>query len=306
MGVYVPVYYSRFRCVAGDCRHTCCAGWQIDIDADTQAVYQKMKGASGEAIRASLVAHEGGVHFATDQSGRCVHLDGQGLCRIIAEGGEGMLCHICREHPRFYNSVAGHTLCGLGAVCETAAQLLLHEPDHTTLVCIDGGAAPLSLDDAALWPHAALFVILKNSAVPFDGRLAQIRQEFAGGLFLPSREWCRLFGSLEYLDKKNKKRFKRACRFVPGDVRQETAPEVALLGERFLSYLLFRHVMPTAGGRDTCLAVATVLVLLRVFLALLAMGMAPVVAARTVSEELEYSEDNMEAIRFALDLQLLG
>lgn len=306
MGVYVPVYYSRFRCVAADCRHTCCAGWQIDIDADTQAIYQKMTGASGEAIRASLVAHAGGVHFATDKNGRCLHLDGQGLCRLIVEGGEGMLCHICREHPRFYNSVAGHTLCGLGAVCETAAQLMLDEPDHTTLVCIDGGVAPLSLDDAALWPHAALFATLKNSAVPFHERLAQIRQQFAGGLSLPPREWHRLFDSLEYLDRKNKKRFKRAWRYAGCDMERDAEPEVALLGERFLSYLLFRHVMPTADGREGCLAVATALVLLRIFLSLLAMGEAPAVAARTVSEELEYSEDNMEAIRFALDLQLLG
>lgn len=306
MAVYVPAYYSRFRCVAADCSHTCCAGWEIGIDAQTLGVYQNMTGPLGEAIRASLVVREDGACFATDKHGRCAHLDSRGLCRIIAEVGEGALCHICREHPRFYHTVMGHTVCGLGAACETAAELILYEPDDTTLVCLDAKAPPLALDDAAISPHAALFAALKNDAAPFGVRLAEITQTFAGGVVLPPREWRRLFASLEYLDKKDKRRFGRAWRLATQKTWQERSPEVALFAERFLAYLFLRHVVPEEGGRETCLAVAVSLVLLRVFLALLEMGLAPVIAARTVSEELEYSEDNMEAIRFALDLQLLG
>ena len=305
MAVYVPEYYSRFRCVAGDCRHTCCAGWEIDIDADTQKAYAAMTGALGEAVRASLVAHEGGVHFATDKNGRCAHLDENGLCRIISAAGEGALCHICREHPRFFNTVGDHTLCGLGAVCETAAALLLDASDYTSLFSCEGEGTPASLCDADLTPHAALFAALQDNTLPFTARLAEIREKFAGGLYLPPREWRRLFASLEYLDKKNKKRFQRAWRFAAREGLFAVSGEHALLCERFLAYLFYRHVMPTAGGRETCLATAVALVLLTVFAALLAAGETPAVAARTVSEELEYSEENTEAIFFALDLQLL-
>ena len=31
----VPDYYADFACVAGACRHTCCVGWEIDIDPDS-------------------------------------------------------------------------------------------------------------------------------------------------------------------------------------------------------------------------------------------------------------------------------
>ncbi|MBQ2757214.1 MAG: flagellin lysine-N-methylase, partial [Clostridia bacterium] len=300
MAVYVPAYYSRFRCVAADCSHTCCAGWEIGIDAQTQGVYQNMTGPLGEAIRASLVVREDGACFATDKHGRCAHLDSRGLCRIIAEVGEGALCRICREHPRFYHTVMGHTVCGLGAACETAAALLLDAPDHTTLLCLDGDAASrVSLDDATFSPHAPLFAALKKASWPFAARLGEIREKFAGGLSLPPREWRRLFASLEYLDKKNKRRFMRAWRFAVPAAWQEMPSERALLCERFLAYLLLRHVLPTEGGRATCLAVATALVMLDVFAALVASGTSQTEAARTVSEELEYCEENTEAISFA-------
>ena len=303
MALYVPIYYSDFRCVAGACKHTCCAGWQIDIDADTASRYQEMEGAIGEEIRASLLPHEGGVHFATLKNGRCAHLDEAGLCRIISAAGEGALCHICREHPRFYSTVSGDTLVGLGAVCETAAELLLTAPDYVTLVSPDAALPPVSLTDAAFCAHAALFDALKNGEGAFDARVADIRERFADGLYLPPREWRRLFASLEYLDKKNKKRFQKALRRVARakNLLQQQEP----LRERFLAYLFYRHVLSAKDAHDARLAVGVALTMLTVFEALLLQGVSPAEAARTVSEELEYSEENTEAIFFALDLQLL-
>ena len=29
----VPDYYKEFKCVASECTDTCCAGWEINIDA---------------------------------------------------------------------------------------------------------------------------------------------------------------------------------------------------------------------------------------------------------------------------------
>lgn len=28
----VPSYYKDFKCIAGSCKHTCCEGWEIDVD----------------------------------------------------------------------------------------------------------------------------------------------------------------------------------------------------------------------------------------------------------------------------------
>ena len=46
-----PDFYADFSCKADKCQHTCCAGWEIDIDAATTAKYQQLEGALGEKIR---------------------------------------------------------------------------------------------------------------------------------------------------------------------------------------------------------------------------------------------------------------
>ena len=33
--------YDSFRCIAGDCPQTCCAGWLIEIDDEALEGYQK-------------------------------------------------------------------------------------------------------------------------------------------------------------------------------------------------------------------------------------------------------------------------
>ena len=35
MKLYAPGYYKRFACIASKCRHSCCVGWEIDIDPET-------------------------------------------------------------------------------------------------------------------------------------------------------------------------------------------------------------------------------------------------------------------------------
>ena len=37
----VPHYYKKFRCIAGECPDTCCAGWQIQIDPASLRKYKK-------------------------------------------------------------------------------------------------------------------------------------------------------------------------------------------------------------------------------------------------------------------------
>ena len=44
--------YDSFRCIAGDCPQTCCAGWLIEIDDEALEGYQKETSAYGETLRA--------------------------------------------------------------------------------------------------------------------------------------------------------------------------------------------------------------------------------------------------------------
>ena len=34
-----PDYYNKFKCIANRCRHSCCIGWEIDIDDSTLQKY---------------------------------------------------------------------------------------------------------------------------------------------------------------------------------------------------------------------------------------------------------------------------
>ena len=40
MKLFAPSYYKDFACIADRCQHSCCVGWEIDIDPDTLAHYE--------------------------------------------------------------------------------------------------------------------------------------------------------------------------------------------------------------------------------------------------------------------------
>ena len=54
MKLYAPAYYKEFSCIADRCRHSCCIGWEIDVDADTLAFYEDLEGDYADKIRASI------------------------------------------------------------------------------------------------------------------------------------------------------------------------------------------------------------------------------------------------------------
>ena len=54
MIVRVPDYFSEFSCIAGDCKDSCCLGWEIDIDEDSYEYYQTLPGEVGERLRKGM------------------------------------------------------------------------------------------------------------------------------------------------------------------------------------------------------------------------------------------------------------
>ena len=124
MKYVAPSYYRDFECIASACRHSCCVGWEVDVDEGALALYGEMTHPYAEKIRDSI--DTGGTpHFRLDARERCPHLAENGLCNIITECGEQSLCLICRDHPRYRNFYEGVTELGLGLSCEEAARLAL-------------------------------------------------------------------------------------------------------------------------------------------------------------------------------------
>ena len=290
MQIFAPEYYQSFKCSAAACTHSCCVGWEIDVDEETLARYDALTGEIGEAIRSGITRTEGGACFTLDAAERCPNLRADGLCRIICALGEGYLCDICREHPRFYHAAGGRLECGVGASCEAAAALILASNGYARLlpVCTCEGEAVTAEFDTTQ-PRAALFATLSAQGVPLSARLAEIAAHFA--VRLPHAARVReVLLSLEYLDEAHRALLVGAYTESPARVGATEACE------RFFAYLVYRHASPAQSEAGFAAAVGMALTVERLFAALIAQGMPPVRAAVLLSEELEYSEENTAAL----------
>ena len=125
MKLIYPDYLPQFLCLAGKCPDTCCKDWQIILDPDTLARYQKLPGELGADIRAALITEDGQTRFRLINS-HCPLLDADGLCRIQRTLGLGGLCTTCRCHPRFIEEYGATREISLSLSCPSAAALILN------------------------------------------------------------------------------------------------------------------------------------------------------------------------------------
>lgn len=117
---------DTFTCIADKCKHSCCIGWEINIDTDTLEKYKAVKGPFGYRLMNNIETDDNGTsHFILDKDERCPFLNSDGLCDIILTLGEDYLSEICTEHPRFYIQSDSGPVKGYGICCEKAAELTL-------------------------------------------------------------------------------------------------------------------------------------------------------------------------------------
>ncbi len=202
MRVYAPDYYKEFKCLAGACRHSCCIGWQVDIDEATLAYYRTVPGAMGRRLQ-SAISCEGTPHFVMGQGERCPFLNSCGLCDIMTQLGMDKVSDICAEHPRFYNFYSDRREIGLGLGCEAVAALLVTKESRAELICLeDDGAELLWGEECDLLDlRDGLFDILQDRQKPVAARLDAMLA--ACGAALPQKstaQWADAFLALERLD----------------------------------------------------------------------------------------------------------
>ncbi len=137
MKYIAPNYYKEFKCIADKCKHSCCVGWEIDIDQDTYEKYMGVTGEFNTTLRENIDICDGVACFRLDAQERCPFLNKNNLCDIILNLGEDYLCQICNDHPRFRNFYGGVTEIGLGLCCEAAADLIISHNEKVTLEIID-------------------------------------------------------------------------------------------------------------------------------------------------------------------------
>ena len=295
MKLFAPEYYKEFVCIADRCRHSCCVGWEIDIDGATAEKYASLGGSYALEIRKSIDDSGDAPHFRLAERERCPHLNCEGLCRIIIEYGEGLLCDICREHPRFYNYTARGAEVGLGMACEEACRIILGSDSYKRIVAIGeiDGDADTSEEFDALSHRERIYSVLSDEAIEYTDRLKRICEDYSLSPALLSDEECRaLLSSLEYLDEAHRELF--SC--YSSSLEAPKEHEKAL--ERALAYFVYRHLSSAHDESELREALAFCLFCERLLASLLRSGEGDSIElARIVSEEIEYSEENTDAIK---------
>lgn len=133
MITYYPYYYKQFKCLASECKTSCCsAGWEICIDKDTANFYKSVSGEFGNKLQEKIDYKEP-TKFILNQDGRCPFLNKNNLCDIYINLGKSHLCQICEEHPRFYECFNTLIECGIGIYCEEACRIILSQDKKFTM-----------------------------------------------------------------------------------------------------------------------------------------------------------------------------
>lgn len=177
----VPDFYDSFHCIADKCTDTCCVGWEIDIDETSAKRYKTVQGEFGEKLRQNIEDD----HFKLLPGDRCPFLRQDGLCDMICNLGEGSLCDICREHPRFVEVYGDIMEKGIGLCCEEGVRLLLESKGTATspiaFIEREIDDAPDEIPDDALEARDVifeernhLFKILADHSKPLNVRLIEL------------------------------------------------------------------------------------------------------------------------------------
>lgn len=202
MKLVAPDYYEQFKCIADKCRHSCCIGWEIDIDADTLDYYNSIGGEFGERLKANIAADGETSHFCLKEDERCPFLNEKGLCDIIINLGTEALCQICDDHPRYRNFYSDREEIGVGMSCEAAAVLILSQQKKTQLVTLFDA-------DEVLWDEESEFLkirqklwdLLQNRKKTVDSRTEDVLA-YCGITERKKtpQQWVQIYRRLERLD----------------------------------------------------------------------------------------------------------
>ncbi len=303
-----PSYYPEFRCIAGACRHSCCIGWEIDIDEETLSGYDDPAFPLYDRLQKNIDRAKI-PHFCLTEGERCPFLNKDGLCDIIIYRGEESLCQICDDHPRFRNFFSDRTETGLGLCCEAAAELILFqsEPVFWTEEETAEETFPLTEEEKEfLSLRDEIYQLLQNRSVPIEKRFEKVL--ILCGSTLPEKtysEWAMIYKNLERLDPA----WDTMLDLIAGDSELLVCGNIQrwpVQLENLAVYFVFRHL---AGSLDddrlaarAAFCILSVLIIKKLWQKQGTADMETLTeTVRLYSSEIEYSEDNLETLLSLLE-----
>ncbi len=305
MKTFTPNYYNKFKCIADRCKHSCCIGWEIDIDEITLESYRNIDGAFGERLRSNIDFDCDCPHFILKQGDKCPFLNEKNLCDMICELGEDSLCDICADHPRFRNFFSDSVEEGIGLCCEEAARIILCEKDRFALISDDCACSYTDEEIKVLGERQEIFDLLQNREFSVSERLKALSKKYSFDMRdFQDRHICDLFLSLERLDDKWTELVYDIFEFeTVSDVIN--SKELSSAFENLSCYLVFRHFYDSVfdgrkQGRVKLVVAGCILI------ALLCCSHAKrngtvdfsdmIEICRMFSSEIEYSEENLDTL----------
>lgn len=286
MNVFKPSYYDRFKCIAGKCKHSCCMGWEINVDEDMIINYMTAQGEFGDRLRANISLEDECPHFVLGEGERCPFLNGENLCDIIINIGEDYLCQICRDHPRFINCSENREEIGLGMCCEEAARLILTCKDKVEIM------GEKSHDNGIIFNVRDMVIeMLQNRDKTIDERIEDVKGMFR--IKLPEKQWDIEYLKLERLDKAWTGRVMsmRGC-------GHELKNDWSIPFEQILVYFIYRYMAEGQfDGRyneRVLFAILSFHIIREIFKRSEESMEELVEICRMYSSEIEYSEENVE------------
>lgn len=327
--VYAPNYYHRFKCKADKCRHSCCVGWEIDIDPASLAWYDRIKGDLGLRLRDNIDRENDPPCFILTKEERCPFLLKNGLCELITELGEERLCQICADHPRFRHVLGDRVELGLGLCCEAVAELLLTQEEGVELVALPSEAAlrerfadePRRIPEPSaielLETRDRLLSILLDRSQTLSERISRIflqchinLSEHHSPLFPSFQELADILWGMERLDP-SWDACLRALERLTEDPNVELEGETHPVYEHLIGYFLLRYLTPDSSALQASLR-TTVAFAVLCTIVIHAIhrsqgggehdGLCEIL--RMFSGEIEYSEENLDRLIDEVDTMI--
>ena len=303
MKYYVPDYYKDFACIAGACRHSCCKGWEIDVDDNAMQRWASLPEPWHGRIAGNIAVDEAGAHFVLTEDERCPFLKSDGLCELILNLGEDSLCQICADHPRFRSFLSDRTETGLGLCCEAAGRLILGRQEKVSLVLTgdDGKEDLLSADDAQILSlREEVLSVAQDRTLPVRQRAGKIAALCGAARNRSGKEIAGMLLELEIMDEEWRELLKRLAA-EEDELLPVWQPELETVFEQLLVYFLFRHIPEACDVKEALEYAGFCIFSYDVICALCALRQREagvltfeelVNICRLYSSEIEYSDEN--------------
>lgn len=296
-----PAYFHGFHCIAADCPDSCCQGWDVVIDEDTDAFYRTVKGELGEKLREAVYTDSDGDRvFRLAEQKKCPFWGKDKLCDIYRELGEERLCATCAQFPRItmdYTTFTEHTL---ALACPEAARLILTTENATmdfTDTSFDRcGDYPADIMRLLLDERIRAAAILTDD-LPLWERLEnlhrfaeEIQTRLTGARFDPNALSPAVYEELEFIDVKNRTEIIRAAAMEPALAKSDPALT------RLALYWLYRYWLTAIDTLDVIAPIRFLAASVGVVANLAKESGDVIAAAQMYSKEIEQSYENMERL----------